>query len=30
MYELLAGLEGWAIDGFVQPWKKPERPRANP
>jgi uncharacterized damage-inducible protein DinB len=30
MYELLAALEGWAIDGFVQPWKKPERPRANP
>jgi uncharacterized damage-inducible protein DinB len=26
MYELLAGLEGWAIDGWVQPW----RPRANP
>ena len=26
MYELLAGLEGWAIDGWVQPWK----PRANP
>ncbi len=22
MYELLAGLEGWAIDGWVQPWKK--------
>jgi uncharacterized damage-inducible protein DinB len=30
MYELLAGLEDWAIDGWVQPWKKPERPRANP
>jgi uncharacterized damage-inducible protein DinB len=30
MYELLAGLEGWAIDGWVQPWKKPGRPRANP
>jgi uncharacterized damage-inducible protein DinB len=30
MYELLAALEGWAIDGFVQPWKKPERPGANP
>jgi uncharacterized damage-inducible protein DinB len=30
MYELLAGLEGWAIDGWVQPWKKPERPGANP
>jgi uncharacterized damage-inducible protein DinB len=32
MYELLAGLEGWAIDGWVTPWKgkqKPERPRAN-
>jgi uncharacterized damage-inducible protein DinB len=26
MYELLAGLEGWAIDGWVQPW----RPGANP
>jgi uncharacterized damage-inducible protein DinB len=21
MYELLAGLEGWSIDGWVQPWK---------
>ena len=21
MYELLAALEGWSIDGFVQPWK---------
>jgi len=21
MYELLAGLEGWAIDGWVQPWR---------
>jgi uncharacterized damage-inducible protein DinB len=21
MYELLAGLEGWQIDGWVQPWK---------
>jgi uncharacterized damage-inducible protein DinB len=33
MYELLAGLEGWAIEGWVQPWKgkkKPERPGANP
>jgi uncharacterized damage-inducible protein DinB len=30
MYELLAGLEGWAIDGWVQPWKKPEQPGANP
>ena len=26
MYELLAGLEGWSIDGWVQPWK----PDANP
>ena len=26
MYELLGGLEGWAIDGWVQPW----RPGANP
>jgi uncharacterized damage-inducible protein DinB len=26
MYELLAGLEGWAIDGWVQPW----RPGGNP
>ena len=25
MYELLAGLEGWAIEGWVQPWK----PRAD-
>jgi uncharacterized damage-inducible protein DinB len=26
MYELLAALEGWSIDGWVQPWaKKPER-----
>lgn len=26
MYELLAALEGWKIDGFVQPWKgKPKR-----
>jgi uncharacterized damage-inducible protein DinB len=23
MYELLAGLEGWAIDGWVQPWRPP-------
>jgi uncharacterized damage-inducible protein DinB len=30
MYELLAGLEGWAIDGWVQPWKRPERPGGNP
>ena len=22
MYELLAGLEGWTIDDWVQPWKK--------
>jgi hypothetical protein len=22
MYELLAALEGWAIDGWVQPWQK--------
>ncbi len=22
MYELLAGLEGWSIDGWVQPWTK--------
>ncbi|HEY1839889.1 MAG TPA: DinB family protein [Mycobacterium sp.] len=29
MYELLAGLEGWAIDGWVTPWQ-PERPRADP
>ena len=21
LYELLAGLEGWAIDGWVQPWR---------
>lgn len=26
MYELLAGLEGWSIDGWVQPWKS----RADP
>jgi hypothetical protein len=26
MYELLAALEGWSIDGWVQPWK----PDANP
>jgi uncharacterized damage-inducible protein DinB len=26
MYELLAALEGWSIDGWVQPWaKKPEQ-----
>jgi hypothetical protein len=22
MYELLAGLEGWEIAGWVQPWSK--------
>jgi Protein of unknown function (DUF664) len=31
MYELLAALEGWAIDGFVQPWaQKPRQGNANP
>jgi hypothetical protein len=30
MYELLAGLEGWAIDGWVQPWKKPREKHAHP
>ena len=30
MYELLAGLEGWAIDGWVQPWKKPREKHADP
>jgi len=32
MYELIAGLEGWAIDGWVQPWQpwKAEQPRADP
>jgi uncharacterized damage-inducible protein DinB len=30
MYELLAGMEGWAIDGWAQPWKKPERQHADP
>jgi len=30
MYELLAGMEGWAVDGWVQPWKKPERKHADP
>ncbi|MDT5207527.1 MAG: hypothetical protein QOD34_4163, partial [Mycobacterium sp.] len=25
MYELLAALEGWSIDGWVQPWAKPEQ-----
>ena len=30
MYELLAALEGWSIDGWVQPWaKKPERGNAD-
>src|SRR5580693_4324438 len=29
MYELLAGLEGWAIDGWVTPWKEPEEKRAD-
>jgi uncharacterized damage-inducible protein DinB len=30
MYELLAGLEGWSIDGWVQPWaKKPEQQNAD-
>jgi uncharacterized damage-inducible protein DinB len=29
MYELLAGLEGWAIDGWVQPWQ-PGQKRADP
>jgi hypothetical protein len=34
MYELLAGLEGWAISGWVTPWKKgqrkPDQTRADP
>ncbi len=30
MYELLAAMEGWAIKGWVQPWKKPEREHADP
>jgi uncharacterized damage-inducible protein DinB len=30
MYELLAGMEGWAIDGWAQPWKKTEREHADP
>jgi uncharacterized damage-inducible protein DinB len=30
MYELLAGLEGWAIDGWVQPWKKPREKQVDP
>src|ERR1700733_6878065 len=25
MYELLAGLEGWQVQGWVQPWKKSEQ-----
>ena len=25
MYELLAALEGWSIDGWVQPWKSRSR-----
>ena len=29
MYELLAGLEGWEIAGWVTPWKKPEEKRAD-
>ena len=29
MYELLAGLEGWSIDGWVQPWIKPGQPHAD-
>jgi uncharacterized damage-inducible protein DinB len=30
MYELLAALEGWSIDGWVQPWaKKPEQGNAD-
>jgi uncharacterized damage-inducible protein DinB len=30
MYELLAALEGWSIDGWVQPWaKKPEQENAD-
>jgi hypothetical protein len=28
MYELLAALEGWSIDGFVQPWRA-EQPHAD-
>ncbi len=28
MYELIAGREGWAIDGWVQPWK-PEQENAD-
>ena len=30
MYELIAGLEGWAIDGWVQPWTKPSGSHADP
>jgi uncharacterized damage-inducible protein DinB len=29
MYELLAALEGWSVDGWVQPWTKPEQPGAD-
>jgi uncharacterized damage-inducible protein DinB len=30
MYELLAGLEGWSIDGWVQPWtKEPDQGNAD-
>src|ERR1700743_3008236 len=29
MYELLAGLEGWQIAGWVTPWKKPEQKSAD-
>jgi hypothetical protein len=29
MYELIAGLEGWAVDGWVQPWKKPQTKHAD-
>jgi hypothetical protein len=32
MYELLAGLEGWEVAGWVTPWKpqqKPERKNAD-
>ncbi len=25
MYELLAGLEGWQVEGWVTPWKKGEQ-----
>jgi uncharacterized damage-inducible protein DinB len=30
MYELIAAREGWAIDGWVQPWKKPETRHVDP